>query len=152
MQIQQSFGSKFPTVFIPFVSLHFTLSQTELSQQMIHNAHLSQRQRECPHSVVRAQTWVRANMVFVLITCDRDIYNGLRDLCVFTGKHAQEEYWCQSIMHNPPVMIDMSCESGVVSRGGSTAIRAWPVWPWWTVSIKNRWQLLKHKTKPELQR
>lgn len=39
---------------------------------------------------------------FVLITCDRSLFNRIRDLCVFTEKHAQDKYRFQCIMQSPP--------------------------------------------------
>lgn len=39
---------------------------------------------------------------FVLITCDRSLFNRIRDLCVFTEKHAQDKYRFQCIMQSHP--------------------------------------------------
>ncbi len=87
-KVSQSFHS------IGFLSCYFFL-QIELSQQIMHNAHLSQRQWRRLHSVVRAQTWVRANMVLYWLPPTGTFSTG-SEIYVFTEKHAQDEYWCQS--------------------------------------------------------
>lgn len=69
---------------------HYFL-QVELSQRFLHNAHLSQRQRQPVHFVLRAQTWVRANMVLYWLPAT-GTFSTDSEICVFTKKHAQALY------------------------------------------------------------
>lgn len=55
--------------------------------------------------VVRAPTWVRANMVLYWLPVTGTFSPRLRDLCVFTEKHAQDGYWCQNIMHSSSIIM-----------------------------------------------
>lgn len=73
-----------PSTFHSFSFL--TFFQMEIGQQMMHNVHLSQRQTEQLHFVVKAQTWARVNMVLYWLLVKRDFLMG-SEIYVYSMKN-----------------------------------------------------------------
>lgn len=83
-------------------------------------------------AVVRAPTWVRANMVLYWLPVTGTFSPRLRDLCVFTEKHAQDGYWCQNIMHSSSIIMHQREQERRTWRRSALFARR-------TCLLKNEW-------------
>ena len=92
IQIQQSkvlVYIKFPRAYTSLVSFHVTFVQMELSQRIMHNASPRDKERSC--TVVRAQTWVRANMVLYWLPATGTFSTGL-EICGYSLKNMHSTF------------------------------------------------------------